>query len=291
MSSLDAAIYNEVRGSKNLLPVTAVQAFSSMTWTPGFHCLVVLRGVGAGGGGASALSATSGAATGGNSAPWGIKMVELLATDTLAFSVGAGGLKAVAAPGNGSQGSTSTVAKNGATVMTIQGGEGGVASAVGAEVTVSPAAALAAVTGADYWVPGVKAGSAQRTSSTSVVVGSGGAAVDIFSNGTGRSKNAVQESGAGGCVGSNDGTPLSMVALMDWGLMIADASLATVSYGVPGIGAVFNVRKAGAFGGGIAGGGAAALGGVGGGGGSSSTAISAGDGGHAYFYAQIYRKV
>lgn len=253
--------------------------FTSRTFTFTEAGVVVMSLVGAGGGGASAVS---GAATGGNSAPWGRKKIKVSTNDVLSITIGAGGLKSAIFGASGSQGSATTVTLNGATIMTVQGGEGGVY--LEGVVTATAATPAATVTGADFWRPGIQAGSATPDAGSA---GSGGAAVDVLSNGTGRSPSAVGGSGttsSGGSIGTDlGGLTLGWIALLEWGFVITDGSMATTSRGIPGNGGTVGIA-AGAFAGGHASAGHC-NGGLGGGGAGSPIILEfAGNGGNAYGY-------
>ena len=257
---------------------TAITASKSITFTA--RGTVVLSTVGAGGGGAANVGG-SGAASGGNSAPWGRKKFSVVPGDVLVVTLAAGGSKAASSGQAGSQGGTTTVKLNGVTILTVQGGEGGVyVAGAGPAQPISPAAT---VTGADYWVPGVRAGSASGGDSQS-----GGAAVDVLGNGLGKSPNSTSYVGVGGSVGTDSGgVSLAWLALTDFGISITDPSQANASVGAPGRGADGTVL-AGAFGGGSTNDSYRATAGIGAGGGAgSSVAVGTGGcgpGGKAYAY-------
>lgn len=246
---------------------------ASVTFTEaGTVCLSV---VGAGGGGAAA-SGGSGTASGGNSGPWGRKKFKVVASDVLAVTLGAGGLKAASAATDGAQGSTTTVTLNGVTILTVQGGEGGVY--VAGSGPAQPIAPAATVTGADYSRSGVRAGSATNTGAFT-----GGAAVDILSNGTGKSPNATGAAGVGGSVGvDTGGSSLAWLALTEFGVAITDPNAASTTNTVPGRGGAAGAVKAGAFAGGGSNTATEPVGGYGGGGGGGGSAASNGNGGPAF---------
>ena len=244
---------------------------------------LVISMVGGGGGGAVS-PATNGSGTGGNSAPWGRKKVTVSAGDVLVVTIGAGGIKGAAAGTTGAAGSTSTVVLNGATIMTVPGGEGGNFSLASATATAPTPAA--AVTGADFWASGLQAGSAQVATGGTV---SGGAAVDVLMTGLGCSPNATT-AGASAAIGGSVGTdaggiPYPWVAMAEWGMVITDSATASTTVGAPGRGATPSTNKAGPFGGG--GGSTSTLSpgeiGAGGGAGAANPA-TAGAGGDAYAY-------
>jgi hypothetical protein len=116
----------------------------------------VITGMGGGAGGTYSY-------TPGNSAPWGVKWLEVAAGDKLEFAIGAGGIttgNVQNVPANA--GGTTFIRHNGVVVMTCQGGDAGPASATAR----SPIAAK--VIGADYWMAGRQP-----------VTLTGGAAVDL----------------------------------------------------------------------------------------------------------------
>ncbi|MDE1997653.1 MAG: hypothetical protein KGI52_01870 [Burkholderiales bacterium] len=256
---------------------TVITASRSITFTQAGT--VVFSVVGTGGGGAANAGGV-GAATGGNSAPWGRKKIHVVAGDVLTFTLGAGGAKAAANSSNGSPGGTTTVTLNGVTIMTVQGEAGGVYVA-GAGPANAPVPS-ATVTGADYWVPGVRAGQASGGTGSST----GGAAVDILSTGKGRSPDSVGSSNSiGGSVGTDlGGIFLSWLALADWGVSIGDVNTATATVGAPGRGADGAVI-AGIFAGGSSNNTvqARSMAGIGAGGGAGYGATN-GDGGAAYAF-------
>ena len=285
MSTLEAAIYNEARLAKLAAQATGGWAraiFSSVT-LPAFtqSGTIVLSMVGAGGGGGSGT--TTGSSLGGNSAPWGRKKIVVAVGDVLEFVIGAGGARAAANGSAGSQGGTSLVKLNGVTILTVQGGEGGL-FATGTALA-SPAAAAATVTGADFWVPGIQAGSCQVSSSSGAT---GGAAVDILQTGLGRSQSISGAAAAsqGGSIGTNSGgIPQPWIALLEWGIFVNDGATASATVGSPGRGGDQpGAIKAGMFAGGGSVNTAYTPGGTGGGGGGAATATQAGAGGNAYAY-------
>ena len=258
--------------------------FSSRTTTFTQTGKLAISMVGSGGGGAVASGGQS-SATGGNSGPWGRKVIDISSGDVLVVNIGAGGLKSASNSANGNQGGTSTVTLNGVTILTIQGGEGGVFADLTA--TASASVPAATITGADFWVAGVRAGSAQCTSGSPSC--SGGAAVDILQSGLGRSPAAVGAgiTGVGGSVGTDSGgIPIPWIALMEWGFVITDGASATAALGSPGRGGVSGTIASGA----LAGGGAKSTtlstvnGGIGAGGGGGNLPNSTGNGGPAYAF-------
>lgn len=218
------------RGWKMIIPVS-----KTINFTKAGYCRLTMVGAGGSGAALSRVNGTGG--TGGNSAPWGVKVFQVSAGSSLAITLGAGGAQP-AASSNGLPGSTSTAVLNGTTILSAQGGEGGVYRS-GAGLVDAPAPS-AAIIGADFYVPGVRAGS------VTVAAGDyrtgGGAAVDILQTGRGRSPNVTTASTApGGSVGSDDGSLPSQYLLFE--------DIGMTSVGV-GYGAAAASRVATAFGGG-----------------------------------------
>lgn len=224
----------------------AMPIFASKSITFTQAGVVVINAVGAGGSGGVGNNTSASAATGGNSAPWGRKKIAVSSGDVLLLTLGAGGPGVTTAITNGNAGGTTTISLNGTPIMTLQGGEGGVfVSGAGLATAQTP---VATVTGADFWVPGLQAGTAiwNATSTTC----SGGAAVDLLRTGLGRSPNKTTASSAlGGTIGTDaGGVGLSWIELAAWGLVITDQTLATSTMGIPGRGgATSPVIAPGAF--------------------------------------------
>lgn len=240
---------------------------------------VILTLVGAGGSGVT----QNNAGTGGNSAPWGRKKIVVAGGDSLDVNIGAGGIKPPLNT-NGNAGGVSTVLLNGSTILTAQGGEGGV-YAVGTALATAPLP-TATVTGADFWVQGIQAGSAQAPLSGAAA--SGGAAVDVLATGTGRSPNVSGANvfGVGGSIGTNaGGIPMPWIVLADFGLVVTDGSTANATTGVVGRGGVANTIAAGMFAGAGSHSGEVSPAGRGAGGCAGSGAVVIGaKGGDAYAY-------
>ena len=251
--------------------------FSSSTITFSAAGDVVISLVGAGGSGAL----SSGAATGANSAPWGRKKIKVAKDDVMVINIGAGGAAPTVLGTNGNAGNTTTVVLNGVTILTAQGSEPGVQiNAAGTASTSSPAATI---TGADFWVPGIKAGTALFVGQPTM---SGGAAPDLLQTGLGRSPNVTSSGeGVGGSLGTDaGGIPQPWIVLAEWGVVVTDTATASSSVGAPGRGGnPMGGILAGMFGGG--GGGAIGVvtqGGVGAGGGASNSVAQIRKGGDAY---------
>ncbi|GDY37677.1 hypothetical protein [Acidovorax sp. NB1] len=207
-----------------------------------------------GGSGAWANTASTASATGGNSGPWGQVTIDVEAGKTLTVNLGAGGVQP-AANNNGNQGSSSTLVYDGLTVMTLQGGEGGIYAASG---LVNPATPAATVTGADFWVPGLPAWQANNSAS-------GGAASNIFNLLSSELTMTPQQ--AGRSVGARSNTPATtpLMGLIHQSIPMLFFSTTVGHPGVGGDGSGVVGLFAGGFG--NQGTGAGTTGGQGGGGG------------------------
>lgn len=238
----------------------------------------------AGGSGAATTGAGGICATGGNSGPWGVKLIRVSANDVLAIALGAGGTRPATVGSNGLQGGTTTVMLNGATIITAQGGEGGVY--LGNVGTANAPVPVAAITGCDFWVSGIRAGSATVASGAQCY--SGGAASDVLQSGMGRSPNASSGTiaGSGGTVGVDVGGAVTpYIAMIEWGFATGVPGSFT-----PGQGSITGSWQAGPFAGGgstnQSGQAAYANGGIGGGGGGAPSNAYSGSGGSAYAFLQ-----
>ncbi len=222
---------------------------------------------GAGGGGAVG-GAASNSTTGGNSAPWGVKQVEVQSGDVITFTLGAGGVGRNAGAGNnnGNPGSSSTVALNAATVLTMPGGEGGIFATSGLIAAPTP---TATPTGADFWLPGLPAWSASGAAA-------GGAAANLLGMLASELVTTPNTSGRG--VGSRDSNTPMLGYLHNW------LPLSLIGTGAlqPGVGGLAS-SPGGLCAGGGASSGAGGQGG-GGGGGLSNTSGTSGPGGAALGY-------
>lgn len=231
-----------------------------------------------GAGGSGAASTLGG--TGGNSAPWGVKVVNIAVGDVVAITLGAS-TKTATLPSNGVQGGSSVVTLNGSTILTAQGGEGGqFANAAGTFNGQNP---TAIVVGADWYVPGIRAGQVITNGANFTL--SGGSAVDVLQTGLGRSPNVTGGNavGAGGSVGNNtSANPKGWIAIANFGFAFG----AGTNYGDPGKGAGNSPpQPAGDFAGGAANsGGMDSQGGIGGGGGAGNSIANSGFGGNGYAY-------
>lgn len=256
-----------------VMPILVSKVLPAFT-VPG-KVRIVIHGA-AGSGAAATLGGT-----GGNSPPWGVKVQSVVPGDVLAFTLGTS-TKAATLGSNGVQGGSSIVTLNGTTILTAQGGEGGVfANAAG---TFNSPVPTATVVGADWMVPGIRAG--QMISNGTNPTAGGGAALDVLQTGLGRSPNVTGAStqGVGGSVGNNTGAnPKGWIAISNFGFAFG----AGTNYGDPGKGAGNSPpQPAGDFAGGAGslGVGVDSLGGLGGGGGAGNTVANSGFGGNGYAY-------
>lgn len=228
-----------------------------------------------GGTGSGGFTTTAGeGSTGANSAPWGVKIINVAVGDVVEFVIGAGGAGQTVA-GSGIAGNATLVNLNGTTIMTCNPGEPGINGAVFPLVQTAPAAT---VVGADYWVPGLRSG--QLAAGT---LGSGGAAVDVFRTGLGRSTGTP--GGSVGADGSSSGTVFTApLSLPSFELGISFLGLNTA--GAAGVGGNQNTPAGGLFAGGAGSisGTNPGKGGRGAGGGGGYAGTSSGPGGDGYAF-------
>lgn len=261
-------------GSAILGPTLATNFFESRTWIAPQDGIVIVRGMGAGGGGA--FSATL--ATGGYSGSWGCKIVRVKKGDVISVAIGAGGLGASVAGNNGTAGGD-TIITIGSVQYIAYGGLGGVAGAAG-PLPNGPAPSANWDFGADSVKPGWIASG--RT---------GGAGVDILAQGNNATTSAsVNDSGGGGTGGPSIGTagggampggksalgtgPANIAVTFDasqgeWGISFYGGSGGSGGSGSSG----------GNGGGSCSGAGSSYRGGNGGGGGASTSSLGASGGG------------
>lgn len=262
--------YSDLFGSGSgavLGPTLATNFFESRTWTAPQDGIVIVRGMGAGGGGTRGTSAT-----GGYSGSWGCKIVRVKKGDTISVAIGAGGSGSSPA-GNGTAGGNTIITINGVQYIAY-GGPGGVAGATG-PLPNGPAPSANWDFGAASVKPGWIAPGA-----------TGGAGVDILAQGNNATTSASSDSSGGGGTGSPSLTaagggampggksalgsvPANPGVIFDasqgeWGISFYGGSGSSVGPGGNG------------GGGGTSGGG----GGNGGGGGGTSTGSTSGVGGN-----------
>lgn len=232
-----------------------------------------------GGTGSGGFSTTGGeGATGANSAPYGVKVIDVAVGDVVEFVIGAGAAGQTV-PGSGIAGNATLVKLNGATIMTCNPGEPGIK---GASFPLIQTAPTATVVGADYWVAGLRSGQIAASNTSS-----GGAAVDVFRTGLGRSTGTP--GGSVGADGSATGTTYTApLALPSFELGISFLGLNTA--GLAGVAGNQTTPAGGLF----AGGAGSVSGtnpgkggrGAGGGGGFAGTASGAGGDGYAFIVFQ-----
>lgn len=236
---------------------------------------VQIAAMGGAGSGARVSGSPSGyGATGSNSSPWGVKIIDVAIGDVLEFVIAAGAAAKVT-DGAGTAGGSTLVKLNGATIMTAQPGEPG---AYGNAFPLNAPAPTATVVGADWVVPGLRAGAVVA----SVGGVTGGAAVDVFRTGLGRS-TAVP----GGSVGADGGPSVAAAPIPISSAELGVSILGVLASGYAGVGGDFSLGYAGGM---FAGGGGNTSGDAGkggrgaGGGGSYSHNGHSGAGGDGYAY-------
>lgn len=180
----------QLLGSNSILgPTLSTNFFESRTWVAPQDGIVIVRGMGAGGGGAR--GATS--ATGGYSGSWGCKIVRVKKGDAISVAIGAGGIGRSIPDGNGAAGGDTIITIDGVQYIAY-GGPGGVAGAAGPLPDgPSPSASW------DFGAASVKPGwvASGRT---------GGAGVDILAQGNNATTSAsIAGSGGGGTGGPSPG--------------------------------------------------------------------------------------
>lgn len=266
LNSLD----NIASGSASLaawaMPILASKVLPAFS-VAGKVRIAVMGGTGSG----ARCSGATGSATGSNSSPWGVKVLTVNSGDVLEFVIGAGGA-AKTTDGAGNAGNSSLVKLNGVTIMTAKPGEPG---AYGTTYPLNAPAPTATVLGADWVVPGLRAGAVPSVNNYT-----GGSAVDVFRTGLGRSFGAV-----GGSVGADAGpspSPAFPSSSAELGVQFTGVEAA----GSPGVGAPAGsgFYAPGIFaGGGGANSGTPQGGRLGGGGGGAYT-VDSGPGGNGYAY-------
>ena len=176
-------------GGKVLAPSFQTNFLSSRTWTAPQDGIVVVRAMGAGGGGARGANAT-----GGYSGSWGAKALRVTKGTSVVVSIGAAG-QGRATDGDGTAGGNTTVTVNGVT-YTAYGGPGGKFNPGSA-----PANGPSPSSNWDFGAASVKPGWAAGS------VVTGGAGVDILAQGNNATTSAsVTGSGGGGTGGQSSDT-------------------------------------------------------------------------------------
>lgn len=288
----------DLLGSPLLAPTLQTNFFSSRTWTAPQDGYIVVRAMGAGGGGARASSSPYNA-TGGYSGSWGAKALRVAKGDTVVVNIGAGGAGALT-NGNGTAGGDTTVTVNGIT-YTAYGGPGGLYNSASA-----PPNGPAPSANWDFGAASVKPGWAGGS------VRTGGAGVDILAQGNNATTSASSDaSGGGGTGGASEGAagggaagtksangqaagspPIYFDASNgEWGISFygGNGSIGGGgggNGGGGGGGGGSGGGNGGNGGGGGSGGGSGGNGGIGGGGGGSGS--SGGSGGNGYAHLKFY---
>ena len=253
-------------GGALLGPTLSTNFFTSRTWIAPQDGIVIVRGMGAGGGGAGDVL-SSAPATGGYSGSWGCKIVRVKKGDTISVAIGAGGAA-------GQAGGDTIITINGVQYIAY-GGPGGVFGG-----TNAPPDGPSPSTNWDFGAASVKPG---RVSGGAT----GGAGVDILAQGNNATtSDSVAASGGGGTGSKSSGT-------LGGGAMPGGKSAAGSGPTDPGI--VFDASQGewgisfyGGSGGGS--GGYGGNGGIGGGGGSGigGRGIGGGGGGQGFAHLKFY---
>ena len=275
-------------------PTLSTNFFESRTWTAPQDGIVIVRGMGAGGGGARGATAT-----GGYSGSWGAKIVRVKKGDTISVAIGVGGAGRAGSDGNGTAGGNTTITVKGVQYIAY-GGPGGVFSGASAPPNgPSPSANW------DFGAASVKPGWVSGGCT-------GGAGVDILAQGNNATTSAsVTNSGGGGTGSSGIGisgggampggksalgsVPASPGGNFDasqgeWGISFyggAGGAGSLAGGGNGGGGGVAGMGGNGGGGGGNGGSGTGGGGGIGGGGGASNTG-NGGNGGQGFAHLKFY---
>lgn len=290
-------------GGKILGPPLSRSFFTSGTFTAPQDGYMIVRGIGAGGGGAHGGIST-GSAVGGGSGAWGARIFKVSAGATAVFTIGAGGTRTTAEGGSGGNGGATTIVVNGVT-LTMPGGFGGTGSAT--------ALAIAGAAGGGAPVNCHMGAAGSRSGNTAAVNQSytGGAGVDLFAQGGNATRSGdltVAGNSAGGGVysaGSSANFPAGGCGPNQRNAA-GEASTSVVPFGNPpgwlipftGGGAIAANQPGGPGGGGTGngaggygagGGGNGGNGGIGGGGGAvSGSGTASGIGGDGYGSVEFY---
>ena len=256
-------------------PTLSTNFFESRTWIAPQDGIVIVRGMGAGGGGAR--GATS--ATGGYSGSWGAKIVRVKKGATVSVTIGARGTGRGSSDGNGTAGGNTFITIGGVQYIAY-GGPGGVS---GATKTLpngpSPSANwdFGAASVRPGWVAGGQTGGAgvdilaqgnnATTSASTIYSGGGGTGAPGYGGGGGGAMS-LGRSGLGS--GPSNPAVTFDASQGEWGISFYGGSGNSEPGGMGGNG--------GGGGGGNGGAGAAGNGGNGGGGGANGS-NPAGEGG------------
>ena len=281
-------------GGAILAPSLATNFYTSRTWAAPRDGIVVVRAMGAGGGGARTAA---GSATGGYSGSWGAKAVRVNKNDTVVVSIGAAGVGRATTDGDGAAGGNTTIVIAGVTYIAYGGPGGKLNSATQPPNGPSPSSNW------DFGADSVRPGWAVGASRT------GGAGVDILAQGGNATTSDVGVgTGGGGTGGASVGTigggafgtasvngqPAANPGVFvdagggEWGISFYGGSGATSTAAGNGGGSSGGNFCASGLGGG---GGAVAAtgntGGLGGGGGAGGT-VAGGNGGGGFAHLKFY---
>lgn len=281
--------------------------FDSKAWTVPQDGIIIVRALGAGGGGTSGGTGDNNQ-TGGYSGSWGCKALSVTKGTVITVQIGAGGVWI----NNTSVGGGNTVITIGTEQYIAVGGPNGVSGATGPLPNgPSPSGNW------DFGAASVRPGWLGHTPT-------GGAGVDIFAQGNNATTSLYGAGGGtmysigvasgygGGATpdgkslsGMDDGAPecLSLDG-MGWGISFyggrgGNTSGGIASYAGPGGGGAFatssSIRNDGHYGGGggasTAGNKSGGIGGLGAGGGAAATNSSGGRGGHGYAFIQFFTNI
>ena len=255
-------------GGAVLGPTLSTNFFESRTWIAPQDGIVIVRGMGAGGGGARSYTS----ATGGYSGSWGCKIVRVKKGDTIGVAIGAGGIGRHGTEGNGGPGGNTVITIGGVQYIAY-GGPGGVALATG-PLPNGPSPSANWDFGAASVRPGWAAGQ------------TGGAGVDILAQGNNATTSASTLYSGGGGTGApgNGGGGGGAMSLGRSGLGSGPSNPAVTfdasqgEWGISFYGGSGNSEPSGMGGNGGGGGVGGGTGGNGGGGGANGSG-PAGEGG------------
>ena len=282
--------------------------FDSRAWTVPQDGIIIVRALGAGGGGSSG-PASQPNQTGGYSGSWGCKALSVSKGTVITVEIGAGGVWV----NNASAGGGNTVITIGTEQYIAAGGPNGKSGATGPLPNgPSPSGNW------DYGAASVRPGWVGNTPT-------GGAGVDIFAQGNNATASigpagggtmystGILDSFGGGALpsgkslsGMDDGIPgyLSLDG-MGWGISFyggrggGSGGSGVATYAGPGGGGAFASSSSIRIDGGYGGGGGAStapsssggIGGLGAGGGAAATNSSGGRGGHGYAFIQFFTNI
>lgn len=159
--------------------------------------------------------------TASNSAPWGVRVIDVAIGDVLQFVIAAGGA-APTTDGPGIAASNCVVNLNGTPILTAEPGEAGKRAST--FPLTNPATAT--VTGADWWVKGVAAKTVTAGGPSYVY---GGPAVDVYRTGLGTVAGAAGGSvGSAGLDGQSPAVPFPSI-VPELGLLVIGAKIGGIA--------------------------------------------------------------